>query len=134
DFETRGEAIDITGKLIVGKTYYLHEVTAPSGYLLSADIAFTVPKKTDPLEITMTDPKKPNPGSNKMYLQKVDSVTNQGIEGVEFTIYSSNNAKYEVVTTGADGYAKLDIPPDGTYTYKETKVAPGYLKTDQTYS
>lgn len=66
--------------------------------------------------------------------QKVDASTAQGIEGVEFTIYRSSGSKYKVVTTGADGYAKLDIPPDGTYVYKETKSKPGYLLSDDTYS
>jgi hypothetical protein len=118
DFETTGEAIDITGRLEAGKTYYLHEVKAPSGYLLSSDIAFTVPKGSGLLEVTMTDPKQQSPGSDKMYLYKTDAATGQGIKGVEFSIYRPNGSLYLTVNTGEGGYAKFDMPENGTYTYK----------------
>lgn len=134
EFETTGEPFDITGVLLAGETYYLHEANAPAGYLLSSDIPFTVPKGGELIEVKMIDQKKSSPGSDWMTLQKVDASTAQGIEGVEFTIYRSSGSKYKVVTTGADGYAKLDIPPDGTYVYKETKSKPGYLLSDDTYS
>ena len=134
DFETTGEAIDITGRLEAGKTYYLHEVKAPSGYLLSSDIAFTVPKGSELLEVTMTDPKQQSPGSDKMYLYKTDATTGQGMKGVEFSIYRHDGSLYLTVNTGEGGYAKFHMPENGTYTYKETKAAPGYLATDHTYS
>ncbi len=133
DFVSSDKAIDITGKLVAERTYYLHEVNAPVGYLLSSDMAFTVPKEAKLLEVTMTDPKRPE-GSDKMSIQKVDEETGQGIEGVQFSIYQSNGKLYLVVKTGKDGYAKFDMPANGTYTYKETKSAPGYLATDHTYS
>ncbi len=134
DFETTGEAIDITGRLEAGKTYYLHEVKAPSGYFLSSDIAFTVPKGPGLLEVTMTDLKHHSPDSEKMFLYKSDAVTGQGIKGVEFSIYRPNGSLYLTVNTGENGYANFDMPENGTYTYKETKAAPGYLSTDHTYS
>ena len=133
DFETTGETIDITGKLAAGKTYYLHEVKAPPGYFLSADIAFIVPRETKLLEVTMIDPKKQSPGSDKMYLYKVDAATGRGIEGVEFSIYRPDGSLYLTVNTEKYGIAKFHIPADGTYTYKETKAASGYLATDHTY-
>ena len=134
EFETTGEPILITGVLSSGERYILHEVKAPDGYLMSSDIPFTVPKEAEILEVKMTDQKKSSPGSEKISIQKVDASTGQGIEGVEFTIYHSNGSKYKIVTTGADGYAKLDIPPNGTYTYKETKAKAGYLLSNDTYS
>ena len=134
DFMSTDEPIDITGELVAERTYYLHEVKAPSGYLLSSDIAFTVPKDPVLLEVTMTDPKQQNPGQDKMYLYKIDAATGQGIKGVEFSIYRPNRSLYLTVNTGEDGYAKFDMPENGTYTYKETKAAPGYLATDHTYS
>jgi len=134
DFMSTDEPIDITGELVAERTYFLHEVKAPSGYLLSSDIAFTVPKDPVLLEVTMTDPKQQNPGSDKMYLFKTYATTGQGIKGVEFSIYHPNGSLYLTVNTGEDGYAKFDMPENGTYTYKETKAAPGYLATDHTYS
>ncbi len=82
----------------------------------------------------MTDPKQQNPGLDKMYLYKTDAASGQGIQGVEFSIYRPNGNLYLTVNTGEDGYAKFDMPDNGTYTYKETKSAPGYLATDHTYA
>jgi len=132
EFETTENPTEINGLLVVGETYYLHEVKAPTGYLLSSDVPFTV--RNELLEVTMTDPKKTDPGSNQMTIQKIDAETGQGIEGVEFTLYRSSGSKYKVVTTKADGYATFDMPSNGTYVYKETKAAPGYLLSDETYT
>jgi uncharacterized surface anchored protein len=134
DFVSTDVPIDITGKLVAERTYYLHEVNAPAGYLLSSDIAFTVLKGSELLEITMTDPKQQNPGPDKMYLFKADAATGQGIKGVGFSIYRPNGSLYLTVNTGEDGYAKFDMPENGTYTYKETKAASTYLATDRTYA
>ena len=104
DFESTGDAMEITGQLTAGRQYYLHEVQAPAGYLLSADVPFTVPKGAEVVEVRMSDPKKPTSGPdvNQMYLRKVDALTGKGIEG--------------------------------TYTYRETQAAPGYIVTDEVYS
>lgn len=133
DFVTTGETIDITGRLTAGKTYFLHEVKAPSGYLLSSDVPFTVPKESKVLEVTMTDPKRQSPGSDKMHLYKADAATGKGLEGVEFSIYRSDGSLCLTVRTEKDGYARFHIPADGTYTYKEIKAASGYLATDHIY-
>ena len=136
DFESTGEAMEITGKLLAGKNYYLHEVQAPAGYLLSADVPFLVPKEAEVVEVRMIDPKKPTPGPdvNLMYLRKVDALTGKGIEGVEFSVYRPDGNLYAVFVTGFDGYVRFDIPPDGTYTYQETKAASGYILTNEIYS
>ena len=62
DFESTGDAMEITGQLTAGRQYYLHEVQAPAGYLLSADVPFTVPKGAEVVEVRMSDPKKPTSG------------------------------------------------------------------------
>ena len=87
------------------------------------------------LVVTMTDPKEQSPESkDKMQLFKTDAATGQGIEGVEFSIYRPDGSLYLIVSTGKEGYATFNTPADGTYTYRETKAAPGYLATDHTYS
>ena len=136
DFESTGDAMEIAGQLTAGRQYYLHEVQAPAGYLLSADVPFTVPKGAEVVEVRMTEPKKPTsePDVNQMYLRKVDALTGKGIEGVEFSVYQPNGNLYSVYVTGYDGYAKFDVPRDGTYTYRETQAAPGYIVTDEVYS
>ena len=45
----------VSGKLIVGKKYKLHEVKAPDGYSLADDIEFEVKDSLKPVNITMTD-------------------------------------------------------------------------------
>ncbi len=60
-FESSDEAIDIKGSLIAGKLYYLREIKAPAGYLLSADVPFIVPYNAEIVEVTMVDRKKPDP-------------------------------------------------------------------------
>lgn len=137
DFATTGVPVEVHGRLAAGKTYYLHEVTAPSGYLLSADIAFKVPELAELVEITMVDPKRPEqPGteSRQMYLRKTDAVTGEGLSGFEFTIYRPDGEMYKTVTTGYNGYAYLGMPADGTYTYRETHAEDGYMISAETYS
>ena len=41
--------------LVVGETYYMHEVTPPKGYELAADVEFTVKETEDVQLITMVD-------------------------------------------------------------------------------
>jgi pilin isopeptide linkage protein len=58
EWTTDGSSKDVTNQLSAGKTYYLVEKQAPSGYLVAADVEFTVPAKGGQLEIEMVDPKK----------------------------------------------------------------------------
>ena len=45
----------IEGKLVVGETYTLHEVSAPEGYTVAKDIEFTIKDTADEQEVTMID-------------------------------------------------------------------------------
>ena len=51
---TDGKAHEITGLLIVGETYTLSEVSAPSGYTVAPDQTFKMEDK-DVIEVTMVD-------------------------------------------------------------------------------
>lgn len=133
EFETTEEPVDVTGKLTAGETYYLHEKQAPPGYLPAADISFTVPRKNRQIEVTMTDLKRHASESNTMYLMKTDAETGKGLEGFEFTVTGPGGNIF-TVSTGKGGKAEFTMPPDGTYTYRETKGQAGYLISEETYT
>ena len=51
---------DISGKLIAGKTYTLHEENAPDGYAYAEDITFTVEKDGTITVSALHQPVHPN--------------------------------------------------------------------------
>lgn len=55
EWTTDGKEHLIEGKLVVGETYTLHEVSAPDGYEVAKDIEFTVKDTADEQIVTMTD-------------------------------------------------------------------------------
>lgn len=48
-FESTEDGVDITGKLVVGKTYTFTEVSAPKGYMGGKPVKYTV-KDTDEVQ------------------------------------------------------------------------------------
>ena len=59
EWTSNNEAHYIEGKLIVGKTYTLREITAPDGYEIANDIQFTVNEDGSVTEVVMHDKQKP---------------------------------------------------------------------------
>lgn len=55
---TDGTPYEIKGRLVAGQKYKLHEVSAPYGYRLSANVTFTVRDSPDVQEVKMTDRKQ----------------------------------------------------------------------------
>ena len=108
--------------------YVIKEIKAPSGYILT-DAAKTVEvKATVPTVVTVTN--KPLSG---LKIIKLDSVSRQPIEDVEFVIAKMNGEK---VTNEFNGYSfktnrtgQIFIPnlADGYYIVTETKCADGYF-------
>lgn len=64
---------------------------------------------------------------------EITKVDNEGklLEGVEFTIYDSNDKEVAKVVTDAQGKEKYENLPYGKYYFKETKNLEGYVKTVQ---
>lgn len=133
DFITDGNPLDVTGKLTSGKSYYLHEVQAPPGYLPAADIPFIVPKDGKIITVTMTDVRESVEERHTMYLMKTDAATGAGLKGFAFSITEPGGRVF-TAETGMNGRAKFDMPPDGVYTYRETKARPGHLLSEETYT
>lgn len=123
-------------------SYYLHEVSAPEGYLLGhADVPFTVAVTTDwdnPLVVKYAD--APQKGSIK--IMKVDAETGEPVPaaGIEFEIVAASDIKTgdgvvhvpagEVaarLATAADGTATAEDLYLGSYRIVETLAPEGYV-------
>ncbi|MFT4104987.1 MAG: SpaA isopeptide-forming pilin-related protein [Lacrimispora sp.] len=122
NFETNGEAVDITGVLEAGKSYFLKEVKAPKGYLLAADVKFTVLKDAGILDVVMTDLEepdleKPEPAPKpKPEIHTPEESQKEGIITVRYSKSPLNPAWLEMAygkLTGRRGEKTGDTAPVG---------------------
>lgn len=124
--------------------YKLKESQAPDGYYLnSTEFSFAIQpvSKGDQAPETI----ELNAGENfinykgNARFMKVDGhAFNQGgtvaLAGAKFQLYdaSGTNKIGEEVTSGEDGYFTFEnLDPSTTYSFKETKAAPGYIQNEQ---
>lgn len=124
-------------------TYYLVETDAPRGYLLSDEVIelkitgenYT---STNRARITIKEP----PMLGSLSIAKISSnpsITDNNplysLSGAEYTVYkdSSLSQVYAVITTRADGTARLENIPLGTYYVRESKAPKGYMLDNNTY-
>ena len=137
---TSGVSAHVVEKqLTAGKTYTLHEISAPEGYELAPDQTFTVPSDGSMITVTMSD--RPIIGSVR--LTKADAATRERLAGAQFALYSEGGARiyasgtpgsYRVSSTtsndifevDASGYLEISNLPYGTYYFRETKAPDGY--------
>jgi len=118
--------------LEAGKTYYLHEVTPPDGYLPAEDVQFTVGYYGDRVEAVMKD--KPT----DVGFKKVDQQTKKPLAGAVLAVYKGPKkapyADYDETdkvaewTTDESGEFKLTgtLEPGATYTLHEVQTVDGY--------
>ena len=121
--------------LIDGRTYYIKEISAPSGYLLS-DTVYTVVATVDGTTVTGTN-YEPT-GEITVYKENTNG---DGVKGAVFSITaasdiynaSGSTLKYSsgdvvaTLTTDSSGEATVSDLPLGTYIVTETSVPTGYL-------
>lgn len=127
----------LTGKLIADKVYYLHEVKAPAGYKRMADLEFTVPHGAEILTLTAKN-KKPggggdNPSTSYITFRKV-SEDGAYLAGAVFEFYDSDCNVYTTAVSDNQGIIRIELPADGSYTYREVKAPEGYLLNPELYS
>lgn len=73
-FETKDDAYDITGKLVVGETYTFTETSAPSGYQLAKPVKITIKDTGKVQTVTVKDapipdvPDTPQTGGNMLII------------------------------------------------------------------
>ncbi len=89
----------IIGKLVVGQTYYLHEVSAPNQYKLASDKKFTVKDTAELQTVKMIDKLK----KGTVTLYKQDSKGN-ALNGSEWALFKADDTAVTVTQTGAGVY------------------------------
>jgi len=103
--------------------YWWKETASPATYNLNpAVFSFSVVAGTVSGTTTLTDIRKPN-----IDLTKTDGTS--GIPGTEFTVYTDAAMLniFDSGVTGANGIMSLTHVPDGTYYWRESQAAPGFI-------
>ncbi len=137
--------VTLPSKLPYG-TYYVHEVNAPEGYLLSEDVKFSVTEYrewTDSQEVVLAD----RPAKGQIVIHKYDENTKEALAGAEFSIFAAEDIVTkdgtvqcalgelaDVITIGEDGEGKGRELSLGRYTVKETKAPDGYIPDEKELS
>ena len=126
-----GTAHKVTG-LEEGKTYTIHEVTAPDGYVTATDITFTVSGADK-------DGKKENQSftviDKRVTMLKVD-MCGTDVDGAQLTVFDANGTQVDQWTTKAgEHHFVTGLHAGDTYTVKETVVPEGFVKAaDYTFT
>ena len=118
-------------------TFYLKEVTAPTGYKIAPVQEVAVVNQTN--QTTVQD----TPIPKQIKVEKIDSVTEAKLAGAQFTVYTDEacttplmiSGNPLVLKTGEDGSATSEeFIYEGTVCYlKETKAPEDYLLSDKVY-
>ena len=112
----------IIGVLVADKTYTLHEVSAPKGYLTAKDKQIKINKNNEITEIEMIDVK------NKLKIINLDETTKEPLEGATLQILDQEgNTLKEWISTieGNDLEGVLECNKE--YTLHVLNPAPGYI-------
>lgn len=103
-------------------TYEILETKAPDGYKIDSHKQDIVVKDGQQTSVTFTNRKLAG-----LRLKKIDSVTGDGIYGVEFALYDKNGKIVGNYVTDNKGVIDFEEElPEGRYTLKEITPADGY--------
>ena len=119
---TDGTTHTITGKLVYGKTYTLHEAAAPTGYYTAEDMEFTVGKDT--VSIGMVD------DATWAGIIKTDDRGHDVIGAVLQVKDKSGNVIEEWTTDGTRHELRAVLNPDETYILHEVSAPEGYFLSE----
>ena len=112
---------EIIGKLIAGKKYILHEESAPDGYVVAADIVFTVSETGEVDAITMKD------DITKVRISKKDVTTDDELPGATLQIIDEDgNIVEEWVSASEPHFVEGKLISGKTYTLREITAPDGY--------
>lgn len=122
EWTSNGKSHTITGKLIAGQTYTLHEEGAPNGYAYAEDVKFTVDKNGNTTKVVMKDK------VTKVTISKTDASNGKKITGAVLQILDSNGKVVEQWTSSSDETHKVygKLIAGETYTLHEVSAPEGY--------
>lgn len=144
---TTGEdGLAVARNLPLGK-YVVTEKTAPDGFVINGTEKYVeLVYENDKVAVVYDETSLTNERQKvEVSVSKVDSDTDVGLKGAEFTIYNKEDivsadgdvilpadSEIETVVTGDDGTAKFTKDfPLGLYYVKETKAPIGYASSDK---
>lgn len=128
-----------TYQLDFGKTYYVKEIQAPSGYAVNTQVFEVTCNNTNKIVTVKCE----NQRTVSIVVSKTDSVLNTPLENVGFELYTSVSDgqgglkpgnKIKAGTTGKEGTLTFgDLAPETTYFVRETSTPNGYVNNNDTW-
>lgn len=104
-------------------TYMVKETKEAKGYLLDSEA-----KEVEIKDGKRTTLKVENDPMSSVLIHKIDSVTGEGIPGVKFLLYDSDNEPIGQFETDDEGYIWIRKElPEGKYKLRELEPAEGYI-------
>ena len=101
--------------------YEVRELSCPPGYILNETPQTIEIRAGEVAQVIFENTPKPG-----LALQKLDSVTGQPMEGVEFEISKVSGERIGTYVTDAGGYIFVPIVDEQYVVIRETKTLPGY--------
>ncbi|MBO4669063.1 MAG: hypothetical protein J5648_03710 [Lachnospiraceae bacterium] len=125
EWVTDGRKRTFTGLLKAGGTYRLHEAEAPKGYVLAADITFTVGTNGETDRVEMVD------DYTRVVISKRSYGSEEALAGASLQILDGTGQVVdEWVSNGLDHETVAMLTPGGCYTLHETEAPAGYVLGD----
>lgn len=113
--------VTVTGKDVVPGWYLVKEVKANPAYIASNETKMVELKLSTPAIVEFTN--KPRTG---LQIRKVDDVTGEPLEGVQFKVTEISGAVIGTFTTDADGVINITDREEGWVQIAEVKGLDGY--------
>ena len=108
-------------------TYVVKETKAAKGYLLDSE-----EKEVEIKDGKRATLKVENDPLSSVLIQKIDSITEEGIEGVKFLLYDGDNNPLGEFISDDEGYVWIDKElAEGKYKLREVEPAEGYISDDE---